>query len=729
MNWSSPRHPLPAAQSKKSAQLEKILANSQSLVAQGKYDEAIAELGRKGGAILRESVGQMMLGSILSLSGRTEKALAAFDVAVRLAPKSAQAHFNRGFAFKQLGRPAEAAVAYETALRIDPKLVEARHNLAVVLNEIGRLDDALAAADAAIRLKPAAAEAHYNRGIVLAGLGRHEEALAAHDQSLKHRPAYPEAQIARGSSLRNLNRLEEAAEAFAAALALDPKRIDALVAKALVLREAGRLEEAFAAIEQALRQSPENLEARFAQASILEALERKDEALAIYGALIERDPHSVLPRVNQGNILRSLDRFEEALAAFDEVLSRAPDMLAVQLNRAMALTELDRFEEALAAYDGILQAGDRPEPDGPRPLDSDNPARPEWEALAARANTLGHLYRFEEALAYYDRALAKQPDAPAILSDRSLLLLLLGRMEEGWPGYESRGASAKRPPDTVDHPAPRWSGEPLGGKRLLVTGEQGLGDIIQFSRYLPPLITEAAEVRLVASPRLHRLLGSGIVGMTFAEKVDPAEPFDFQIRLLSIPGVRGTSLATIPGEAPYLRPEADRIAAWRAGLPQDGLRIGIHWQGNKEYGGDRRRSLALAQFAPLAAIAGVRLISLQKGVGLEPFDSLPPGMTVETLGEEFDGGPDAFLDTAAVMQTLDLVVSSDSAVVHLAGALGRPVWVALPYVPDWRWLLGREDSPWYPTARLFRQPRSGDWESVFRKIAEEAAMLGRTKPT
>ena len=728
MNWSSPRHPLPAGQSRKSVQLEKILANSQDLAAQGRYDEAIAELGRKGGAILRESVGQMMLGSILSLTGRTEKALAAFDAAVRLAPKSAQAHFNRGFAFKQLGRPADAAAAYETALRIDPNLVEARHNLAVVLNEMGRLDEALVAADAAIRLKPAAAEAHYNRGIVLAGLGRHEEALAAYDRSLKYRPAYPEARIARGSSLRNLGRLDEAADAFAAALELDPRRIDALVAKALVLREAGRLEDALTAIEQAVRQNPGNLEARFAQASILEALERKDEALAIYGALIERDPHSVLPRVNQGNILRSLDRFEEALAAFDEVLSRAPDMLAVHLNRATVLTELDRFEEALAAYDDILQAADSPRSDSPGPPDSDALGRPEWEALAARANALRHLYRFDEALADFDRALAKQPDTPAILSDRSLLFLLLGRMEEGWPGYEFRGASAKRPPDTVDHSAPHWSGEPLDGKRLLVTGEQGLGDIIQFSRYLPPLITEAAEVRLVASPRLHRLLGSGIAGVTCAEKVDPAEPFDFQIRLLSIPGVRGTSLATIPGEAPYLLPEADRVAVWRDRLPQDGLRVGIHWQGNKEYGGDRRRSLALAQFAPLAAIAGVRLISLQKGEGLEQIDNLPPGMKVETFGEEFDAGPDAFLDTAAVMQMLDLVVSSDSAVVHLAGALGRPVWVLLPHVPDWRWLLGREDSPWYPTARLFRQPRSGDWESVFLKIAEKAAMLGRTKP-
>jgi hypothetical protein len=190
--------------------------------------------------------------------------------------------------------------------------------------------------------------------------------------------------------------------------------------------------------------------------------------------------------------------------------------------------------------------------------------------------------------------------------------------------------------------------------------------------------------------------------------------------------VRGTDLSTVPSEVPYLLSESKRVAQWRDRLPA-AFRIGIHWQGNREYGADHRRSFALAHFGPLAAIPGVQLISLQKGDGLQQLASLPSGMKIYTLGDDFDSGPDAFIDTAAVMQELDLVVSSDSAIVHLAGALGRPVWILLSHLPDWRWLLERDDSPWYPTARLFRQEKSGDWEGVFRRVADEVAALARAK--
>jgi hypothetical protein len=189
--------------------------------------------------------------------------------------------------------------------------------------------------------------------------------------------------------------------------------------------------------------------------------------------------------------------------------------------------------------------------------------------------------------------------------------------------------------------------------------------------------------------------------------------------------VRGTDFATIPARVPYLQPESELVAAWRDRLPAGAVRIGVHWQGNKEYGADHRRSFELALFAPLTTIPGVQLISLQKGAGLEQLECLPAGATVHTLGEDFDAGADAFVDTAAVMQELDLIVSSDSAVVHLAGALGRPVWILLAHLPDWRWLLDREDSPWYPTARLFRQPKPGDWQSVFRRVADEVAVLAQ----
>jgi tetratricopeptide (TPR) repeat protein len=728
MNWTSSRNPLPAAvPSKKSAQLEKILATAKNLLAAGNHEEAIAELNRKGGTILREAVGQMMLGSIYSLSGRTEKALAAFDAAVRIAPKSAQAHFNRGFALKQLGRPAEAAVAYEAALKIDPNMVEARHNLAVVLNEVGRFEEALVAADAAIALKASSAEAHYNRGVVLASLGRHEDAVAAFDTALRFRGAYFDAAVGKGASLKALSRFDDAVATFQLAARIDPNRIDAHIARAVVLREAGRLEDALAAIDDALAIAPDNYEAAFSRGGVLDALDRHEEALVVYNDLAERDPNSIQPLVNRGNVLRALHRYEEALADYDRVLEAVPTMTGVALNRAAALTALDRFEEALDLCDRVLEAAQsRPlEPiaaSGGRP-----PVEPGWEAIIGRADALRHMHRFDEALAEYDRALAEKPGSIALIADRSLLQLAMGRMDVAWAGYEYRTLSDKNPVYKPLHSAPAWDGGPVGGKRLLVTGEQGLGDVIQFARYLPPLIAEAAEVRLATTPRIFALLRSGFPDLVLGEQPKADEAFDFQIRLLSIPGVRGTTLETIPADVPYLRPDAARVAAWKARLPDAPLRIGIHWQGNKDFGGDRRRSFALAEFAPLARIPGVRLISLQKGPGVEQLDNLPPGMLVDVLGDDFDSGPDAFLDSAAVMASLDLVVSSDSAIVHLAGALGRPTWVALTHLPDWRWLLERTDTPWYPTMRLFRQPRSGDWASVFANITREVAALAEAK--
>jgi tetratricopeptide (TPR) repeat protein len=719
MNWSSPRNPLPASPSKKAAQLERILDNAKRLLAAGRHDEAIAELGRKGGAILREPAGQTMLGSIYSLSGRPERALAAFDAAVRMAPRSAQAHFNRGFALKQLGRLDEAVAAYRTALAIDPRMVEAHHNMAVALNETGRLDEALDAADTAVALSPASAEAHYNRGVVLAGTARHEEALAAYDAALKRRPVYPDAHIARASSLRALRRSDEAAEAIETAIAQEPTRSDARVAKALILRDAGQFEAALAAAEETLEHAPDNADALFAKAGILEQLRRNAEALAIYDALIALDPKSVPARANRGTALRTLRRFEEAFAAFEELLSELPDALPLQINRAGLLNELDRFEEAIAACNRILEAIESGTQD---PDVSESVAA---EAFTTRAAARLHLHRLEEAIADYDRAIACRPDSMTIRADRALALLAAGRFQEGWPGYEFRGLKEGDAAYTPEHPAPLWRGEPLAGKRLLVTGEQGLGDVIQFVRYLPSLARDAEEVCLATRPALHRVLASGISGVRFAEKVD-GEPFDYQIRLLSIPGVVGTDIPTIPSDVPYLRPEAERGARWRERLPQ-GFRVGIHWQGNRDYGADHRRSFPVALFAPLAGIAGVQLVSLQKGEGLEQLRALPAGMLVHTLGDDFDAGADAFVDTAAVMQELDLVVSSDSAVAHLAGALARPVWVLLPHTSDWRWLLDRTDSPWYPTARLFRQPHPGEWEPVFRLVAEEVAALVRRK--
>ena len=248
--------------------------------------------------------------------------------------------------------------------------------------------------------------------------------------------------------------------------------------------------------------------------------------------------------------------------------------------------------------------------------------------------------------------------------------------------------------------------------------EQGLGDTIQFARHASLLVERGALVTLLAPAKLHRLLRRADANIEVIGS-PKGKSFDFQCPLMSLPFHLGTNERTIPNKVPYLKAEEDRVAHWARVIGDGGLKIGIAWQGRPNRSLDRGRSIPLAEYARLARLPGVRLISLQKNEGLDQLSTLPAGVTVETLGPEFDDGPDAFIDCAAVMSHLDLIISSDTSIAHLAGALARPTWLALKYVPEWRWQLDRRDSPWYPTMRLFRQDTDGDWKSVFAKIEQE----------
>ena len=265
-------------------------------------------------------------------------------------------------------------------------------------------------------------------------------------------------------------------------------------------------------------------------------------------------------------------------------------------------------------------------------------------------------------------------------------------------------------------PYPVWRGEDVCGKRVVVYEEQGLGDIIQFCRYLALLAEMGAAVTFLLRSRMHALIRSLGQAVRVSDTFPVDETFDYQCALLSLPLAFGTTVENIPARTPYLQADAERIRSWKQKLGDAGFKIGIAWQGSKTGKIDVGRSFALAEFAGVSRIPNIRLISLQKNEGVEQLRDLPEGMTVEDLGENFDSGTDAFVDTAAVMANLDLVISSDTSAAHLAGALGRPVWLALKHVPDWRWMLDRTDSPWYPTMRLFRQRTRGDWNGVFADI-------------
>jgi hypothetical protein len=323
------------------------------------------------------------------------------------------------------------------------------------------------------------------------------------------------------------------------------------------------------------------------------------------------------------------------------------------------------------------------------------------------------------ALALYERAMAARPAYQEARCARGTALLSLGRLAEGWADYEQRLGLPQY--DTWDLPQPRWRGEPLGPRRLLVHCEQGFGDTFQFVRYFKLVQAREPGALLATDRSLAALLAQSGYG-PLVLKDEPLPPFDVQVPLLSLPHVLGTELATIPADVPYLEADPARVERWRGLLAElPGRKVGIAWQGRKTFRGDALRSIPLESLAPLAAVEGVQLVSLQLGPAADELSQLPARTPVLDLASALADDAGAFVEAAAVLRNLDLMITSDTALAHLAGALGVPVWVALGFAPDWRWMHDRADSPWYPTMRLFRQSRLGDWSDVFARMAAELA--------
>ena len=634
---------------------------------------------------------------VLANLGRLEQALASYDKALAIKPDHVDALNNRGNIFAMLKRLDEALASYDKALALKPSYVDALSNRGNILAMLTRRDEALASYDRALAIKPDHVDALVNRGNILIELERLDEALAGYDRALAIKPDHVDTLKNRGNVLAKLKRRDEALASYDKALTIKADDVDALVDRGNILVELERLDEALAGYDRALAIAPDHVDALKNRGIVLAMLRRLEEALASYDKALAINPDCVDALVNRGNILVELERPDDALAAYNRALAIQPDHVHVLKNRGIVLAKLERLEEALASYDKALAI------------------RPDFETLYNRGVTFVGLRRLEEALGDFDKALAIKPDYAEALLASGLASLRIGDFSKGWIGYEHRWRIAKDAPQRkLKAKYPAWKGESIFGKRVIVYEEQGLGDAIQFSRYLRQLSTLGARVTFLVRPEFQRLLRTLDHTVRFVDTEPVGETFDYECALLSLPLAFGTTLETIPAENSYLRAEPERVAKWREGLGEAGFKIGIAWQGRKA-GIDIGRSFALLEFHEISRLPGVRLISLQKGEGIEQLRDIPQGMAVETLGDEYDRDG-AFLDAAAVMQTLDLVISSDTSIAHLAGALGRPVWVALNRVPDWRWMLDRTDSQWYPTMRLFRQETAGDWKGVFTEI-------------
>jgi tetratricopeptide (TPR) repeat protein len=601
------------------------------------------------------------------------------------------------FALHQAGRLAEAETAYHQILAAQPDQFDSLHLLGIVFHQRGDHAQALRHIDRALKINPNYIPALNNRGIALRELKRFEDALASYNRALELWPGYAEALLGRASALKELKRFEEALASYDRALALRPGSAEAHVNRGDVLHELKRFEEALASYDRALGIRQDLTEAHANRGSALHALKRFEEALASYDRALALRPDYAEARYNRGNVLHSLKRFEEALADYELALALRPDYVEALANRGVTLHAQKRFEEALASHDRALAV------------------RPDYaEAFVNRGFTLHELKRFEAALASYDRAIALRPDYAQAHFNEAVCRMLIGDFDRGWQKFEWGWETEELKNAKRTFSQPLWLGsDEIAGKTVLLHGVHGFGDTIQFCRYVPHVMERGARVILEIQEPLRALMDTLPGAAQIVSRGEPLPDFDLHCPLLSLPLALGTRLATIPAQTPYLRASPQAVMDWSPRLgPGHRPRIGLAWSGLPAHDNDHNRSMRLGTLlSPLAALDAT-YVSLQREVRADDAPVLQGRSDILHFGEELK----SYADTAALIANLDLVISVDTSVAHLAGALAKPVWILLPYIPDWRWLLDRDDSPWYPTARLFRQDETRGWDNVMARV-------------
>lgn len=654
------------------------------------------------------------LAQALRSLGRDEEALRACDRALALDRSLAGAYRTRAAALISLGRREEALASAAQAVRLAMQDAGAHADLGVALEAVGRQREALECFDRAVALDPALAEAHHNRALLLSRSADHQRALESFDRALALQPHNAAVHFNRANTLKEMGRLEDAVQGYSLALAIEPGNPGALRNRAVAHVLMGQHANAFQDYEALRVLGKDSTTDLIGRGTALVRLGRFREALSDLERAVELFPDEVDAHVQRGVALMNLQCDAEAVESFDRALALRPDVPDVLNNHGVALTRLGRMDEALSSLiRSSVVYGINPDTD------------------TNMAIVLKAVGRHREAAAHFSRALASRPDDPNAQFGLACLYLSLGEFDRGWSYYEARFRVPELGNPERLFNVPRWNGKvPLAGKTLLVYAEQGLGDVIQFCRYLPLLADCGARVVFEVMPNLKALLSTLPGEFQIVGRGESLPPADYCIPLLSIPLALNSRLDTIPARVPYLAAQTERVARWTERLRDlSGLRVGIAWQGNpalEKHVWARGRSIPLAALQPLAQLSSVSLIALQKGPGTEQLREVSFRDRILDLGPDFDSGPDAFLDTAAVMANVDLVISSDTSIAHLAGALGRPVWAALNSNPDWRWLLDRSDSPWYPTMRLFRQPASGGWAPVVAAITEAIDSLSAT---
>ncbi len=644
-------------------------------------------------------------GTLLQRVNRIEEALISYDKTIAIRPNYANAHSNRGNVLKELQRLDEALASYLTVITSAPDHSESYYNAAVVLQELRRFEEAATYYERAIALNPGQSAAYFNLGAVLHELKRFKEAVTNYDHAIACAQENAAAYSNRGISLQKLLRTNEALESYDLAIALQPDYADAHYNRGVTLQQIRRLDEALTSYDKAIAIKPQYANSYYNRGVVLQQMKQLEEALANYDIAITIDPKYADSYYNRGVVLQELNRIEEALNSYDKAIAAKPDHAAGYYNRGVMLQKLKRFEEALADYDHAIAM---------------TPSHA--EAYYNRGLTLQELRRLESAVVSYDNAIMIKPDYAEAYWNKSLALLLAGKFELGWALYEWRWTIDEIAKNKRSFKQPLWLGnEDIVGKKILLYTEQGLGDTIQFCRYAKLVKQKGATVILEVPQSLFGLL-VGLDGVDeLLEKGDDLPQFDYHCPLLSLPLAFRTRLDSIPSETPYIAGSARKLATWAdiIGI-KTRPRVGIVWSGSAIHKNDENRSLELRQILPYLPDC-FEYFSLQKEIRDVDKEALASS-SIHQYGEKLND----FADTAALCELMDLVISVDTSVAHLAGAIGKTTWILLPYARDWRWLLSFDHTPWYDAVELYGQEEDRQWAPVLNKVMRDLQKRGST---
>jgi len=609
----------------------------------------------------------------------------------------------------QRGAIADAALRYSQVLKFEPKNVNALCLLGRASRELQRFTESIKLLRKAIKLAPKHAAAHNYLGQTLKDQGRAEEALASFNRAISCQPDLMEAYVNCADLLMALSWPTQAIETYDRALAVRPNFFEGYCNRGVALEATGRFEEAVKSYDHAIALRPDVAVVHANRGNALAALGHHGAAVESFDRALANRPDFAEIHLNRGNSLARLGRRDEALTSYANASAIRPEMAEAYFGRGTVYRDQSRFEEAVGSYDRAIE------------LNRNGAVRGLFHLH--RAETLNEIGRFQEALADVRRSLEGSPENDEVLYGVSMIELLHGYWLEAWPRYERRTAlKVGIPPGFVPPRWPQWHGEVLRDELLVLRGEQGLGDQIQFSMFGSHLAKLGYRVALWIDPILESLLKatSGvervIVDMAALEELG-------QVRwtwMMSVPGLLALTPNTIPQVTPYLSVRPDRAAAWRERLSTDRLKVGIVWAGHQQNIRGLKRSVAIERLAPLFAVPGIHWFSLQVFERAGDIVRLPPGTVTDLSSLVID-----FAEMACAINALDLVITVDTAVPHIAGALAKPVWVMLPFLPDWRWLLDSNSTGWYPTARLFRQTARGDWEGVCARVVDALLELVR----